>query len=80
MNFFTMTQDQRHAHLVEKATQTVCALLVYMDEYGELKMCATSEFGHESMILDCISLVCCRAELFLEDHLDMDIPEKGGDQ
>lgn len=80
MNFFTMTQEQRHAHLVEKATQTFCALLVYYDEYGQLKMCATSEKGHESMILDCISLVCCRAESFLEDNLNMNISEKGDER
>lgn len=80
MNFFTMTQEQRHAHLVEKATQTVCAVLVYMDEYGQLKMCATSEDGHESMILDCLSYASFHTETFLDEHLDMDIPEKGGDQ
>ena len=80
MNFFTMTQEQRHAHLVEKATQTFCAVLVYYDENGDLKMCATAEKGHESMVLDCLSYACFHTETFLDEHLDMDIPEKGGDQ
>lgn len=70
MNFYSMTEPQRKAHLLEKASETCCAILVYMDEYGELKMCATAEKGHESMLFDCISLVCCRAESFLEEQLD----------
>lgn len=80
MNFYSMTEPQRKAHLLEQASQTCCAILVYMDEYGKLNMCATAEKGHESCLFDCISLVACRAEAFFDEHLDMNFNENEATQ
>lgn len=71
-NFMNKSAAERKEHLLNCASNSFCALLVYYDEDGTIKTCATSEPGCEYDILDLYAKAACDARTMLEETIRLE--------